>query len=245
MPLRPTRPSFRYAYDVQEVGPLLASGHDADIFEFGPDLVLRRSRDGRSLEAEARIMEYLRVHGYPVPAVQELTDNQSNLIMERIHGPSMVDYLTRHPWLIRRQGHILAALHHQLHEVPPPDFLPAVPIGQGDAFLHLDLHPLNVMIGPTGPVVIDWTNAGRGDPSVDVALAYLLMSSGQVPTNHLEGLVIGMGRRVLTHSFLSRFDRDPVRARMKECAEWKAHDQNMSAQEIASMRRIAAKTDPA
>ena len=82
-------------------------------------------------------MEYLRVHGYPVPAVQELTDNQTNLIMERIQGPSMVDYLSRHPWMIRRQGHILAALHQQLHEVPPPDFLPAVPIGQGDAFLHI------------------------------------------------------------------------------------------------------------
>lgn len=109
-------------------------------------------------------MEYLRVHGFPVPAVQELADNQSNLIMERIHGPSMVDYLTRHPWTIRHQGHILAALHQQLHEVPPPDFLPAVPIGQGDAFLHLDLHPLNVMIGPTGPVVIDWTNVVAAIP---------------------------------------------------------------------------------
>ena len=149
-------------------------------------------------------MEYLRVHGYPVPAVEELTDNQTNLIMERIHGPSMVDYLSRHPWMIRRQGHVLAALHHQLHEVPPPDYLPVVPVGQGDAFLHMDLHPLNVMMGPTGPVVIDWTNAGRGDPSIDVALAYLLMSSGQIPTNRLEGLVVGVGRRVLTRSFLSR-----------------------------------------
>jgi aminoglycoside phosphotransferase (APT) family kinase protein len=230
---------------VVNVGRLLASGRDADIFEFGPDLVLRRSRAGRSLEPEARVMEYLRVHGYPVPAVEELTDNQTSLIMERIHGPSMVDYLSRHPWMILRQGHVLAALHHQLHEVPPPDYLPVVPVGQGDAFLHMDLHPLNVMMGPNGPVVIDWTNAGRGDPSVDVALAYLLMSSGQIPTNRLEGLVVGVGRRVLTRSFLSQFDRESIEGRMRESAEWKAQDKNMSAQEIQSMRRIAEKADPA
>ena len=109
----------------------------------------------------------------------------------------------------------------------------------------MDLHPLNVIIGPNGPVVIDWTNAGRGDPSVDVALAYLLMSAGQVPTNLLEGLVVGMGRRVLTCSFLSRFDRDSIGKRMRECAEWKAQDKNMSAQEVRAMRRIAERTDPA
>ena len=39
-----------------EPGPLLASGRDADIFEYGSGLVLRRTRTGRSLEAEARVM---------------------------------------------------------------------------------------------------------------------------------------------------------------------------------------------
>ena len=67
-------------------------------------------------------MEYLRVHGYPVPAVQELTDNQTNLIMERIQGPSMVDYLSRHPWMIRRQGTSWPRSHHQLHEGTSPLF---------------------------------------------------------------------------------------------------------------------------
>jgi RIO-like serine/threonine protein kinase len=27
--------------------------------------------------------------------------------------------------------------------------------------VHLDLHPLNAVITDCGPVVIDWTNAGR------------------------------------------------------------------------------------
>lgn len=34
-------------------------------------------------------------------------------------------------------------------------------MGEGDKVVHLDLHPLNVIIGPKGPVVIDWTGASR------------------------------------------------------------------------------------
>ena len=55
-----------------EPGRLLASGRDADIFEFGPDLVLRRTRAGRSLEAEARAMQYAFDQGYPLPEIHEL-----------------------------------------------------------------------------------------------------------------------------------------------------------------------------
>jgi hypothetical protein len=45
-------------------GQLLASGRDSDIFEYGPGRVLRRSRRGRSLVDEARVMDYARGHGY-------------------------------------------------------------------------------------------------------------------------------------------------------------------------------------
>ena len=51
-------------------GRLLASGRDADIFEYGPRSVLRRSRVSRSLAREARTMDYLASNGYPVPAVE-------------------------------------------------------------------------------------------------------------------------------------------------------------------------------
>ena len=77
----------------------------------------------------------------------------------------------------------------RLHDIEAPDFLPAAPFGSGDKILHLDLHPLNVMVGPKGPVVIDWPNARRGDPSVDVGLAWVLMAAGQIPGSRLEGQV--------------------------------------------------------
>ena len=172
-------------------GPVLASGRDADIFEYGPGLVLRRSRDGRSMAHEARTMEYLRGQGYPVPGVEELSDDGGDLVMERVDGPSMVEALARSPWTVRRQGAVLADLHRQLHDVPQPEFLGPAPIGHGDRVLHLDLHPLNVIMGPKGPVVIDWTNACLGDPDVDVALAWVLMSAGEIPRGRVMQKVLG------------------------------------------------------
>ncbi len=84
-------------------GPLLASGRDADIFEYGDGLVLRRSREGRSVRQEAQTMEYLRAQRYPVPAVHEVSDDGCDLVMERIDGVSMVDAIARAPWTVRRQ----------------------------------------------------------------------------------------------------------------------------------------------
>ncbi len=51
-------------------------------------------------------------------------------------------------------------------------------LGAGDRLLHLDLHPGNVILGPSGPVVIDWTNAPVGDPAVDAALTWVILRSG-------------------------------------------------------------------
>jgi len=220
-------------------GRKLASGRDADIFEYGPDLVLRRSRKGRSVAYEARVMEYLHGSGYPVPAIHDVSDDETELVMERIDGPTMVDYLSRRPWQIRRQGRVLAELHRRLHQIPPPDFLRPAAFGQGAALVHMDLHPLNVLIGPRGPVVIDWTNAGRGDPGVDVALAYLLIVSATIPGGRFERTMLGWGRKQLIRGFLGGRDRSALRPGIVEVAERKAADPNLSSEEIQAMRRIA------
>ncbi|MGA3148890.1 MAG: phosphotransferase, partial [Acidimicrobiales bacterium] len=104
-------------------GPLLASGRDADIYECGQGLVLRRSRAGRSMAAEARVMDWVRGHGYPVPAVEEISEDGTDLIMERIAGPSMVTVLGRRPWTLGQQGRSLADLHKRLHEIPVPEWI--------------------------------------------------------------------------------------------------------------------------
>src|SRR3954452_16692459 len=174
-------------------GRLLASGRDADILECGPSRVLRRSRRGRTVASEARTMEHARAHGYPVPAVDSVSDDGTDLVMERIDGRSMLDALQRRPWTIRGSGRLLGQLHRQLHEIAAPDWLDEAPFGRGDRLLHLDLHPLNVLMAERGPVVIDWTNARRGDGTTDVALSWLLIGAAEPPTKRLVGTVLGWG----------------------------------------------------
>jgi aminoglycoside phosphotransferase (APT) family kinase protein len=50
--------------------------------------------------------------------------------------------------------------------------------------LHLDLHPANVMLAPTGPVVIDWCNAEDGPAGLDVALTAVILALVAVDPGH-------------------------------------------------------------
>jgi aminoglycoside phosphotransferase (APT) family kinase protein len=219
-------------------GPLLAAGRDSDIFEYGPGLVLRRSREGHSMRGEARVMEYVRGQGYPVPAIDEISDDGLDIVMERVEGLDMVAMMTKRPWTIPRQGRALAELHVRLHEISAPDWLRAAPVGRGDRVVHLDLHPLNVIIGPRGPVVIDWSNASRGDPVTDVTLAWVLMSAGSAPTGRLIGALLGRARSVLVENFLGSFDIDELRRSLRDVVAWKVGDPHMSADEQARMWRL-------
>ncbi len=187
---------------------------------------------------EARIMEYVRARGYPAPAVDEVSDDGLRLVMQRIDGLNMVDTLVRRPWAVRHYGRLLADLHHSLHGLPTPEWLPASAIGEGDRIVHLDLHPLNVIMSPTGPVVIDWTNARRGDPATDLALTWILLEAGSVSTGRMVGAVLGRARRLLTDAFLSSVDVADVERSLRSVVMWKVHDPNMSADEQARMWRL-------
>jgi aminoglycoside phosphotransferase (APT) family kinase protein len=224
---------------VKAPGPLLASGREADVFTYGDRLVLRRSRLGRSMATEARTMAYARDRGYPVPAVEEISDDGLDLVMERIDGVSMVDAIGSRPWTIKRHGRTLAELHHRLHALPAPDWVPPAPCGEpGDRLLHLDLHPLNVMVTARGPVVIDWPRASAGHPDADVALTWALLSAGEVDAGPVMRRLIRRSRAALVASFLAGFDVGAVRRQLASVVEWKVTDANMSAAECEVLRAL-------
>ena len=216
-------------------GPLLAAGRDADVFEYDKGTVLRRSRQGRSLELEARTMSFLHTSGYPVPEVLEVSDDGRDLVMERVDGPTMVEAVGARPWTLRRSGHELAELHERLHAFDAPPFLAPVPVGAGTKLLHRDLHPLNVMLGSRGPVVIDWSGAGAGDPAVDVDIAWVLMAVGELPGGRAKAAFHSIGRRLLLSAFLSRFDRASIVAQLRDVVAWKVLDPHMNEREVTAM----------
>jgi aminoglycoside phosphotransferase (APT) family kinase protein len=159
--------------------------------------------------------------------------------MERVEGPTMVEAFSKAPWRLSSLARELARLHNELHQLSAPDFLSPAPVGRGHAVVHLDLHPLNVLVGPRGPVVIDWTMAALGDPDADVALAWLLMASGEVPGARAKRAALNLARGAVLRAFLGGVDRDRAARQMLEVCEWKATDANMSEREVASMREVA------
>jgi aminoglycoside phosphotransferase (APT) family kinase protein len=205
---------------------LVAAGRASEIFDLGDGRVLRRFLAGGDSEREAMVMEHARGNGYPVPRVLEVSEDA--LVIERIDGPTMLAELRRRPWTMRRHAALLADLHKRLHEIDAPPGLEAA--GPGDRLLHLDLHPDNVILSSAGPFVIDWTNALRGDPALDVAMAWVIFATSGGPFG-----------RLFLRSFLPHFDRDDTLDALPAAAERRIADPNVTEREQQAVRRLATR----
>ena len=221
-----------------ELGELLARGRAADVYAYGDRHVLRRYRIDHDNLYEAAMMQHVVACGYPAPEVVEVAGR--DLVMERLDGPTMLVDLSRRPWRIRRHTATLAGLLHRLHDLPVPAWAAQRHEG-GTQLVHLDLHPDNVMLTSHGPVVIDWSNAGRGAPEAEVADLWLLMSSANPPVSAVERFLIKIGRRVFVNAFIKHFDRDAVRRRLELAARYRLNDRNMQADERERIERFVEK----
>ena len=204
---------------------LLAAGRASQIYDLGDGRVLRRFVGVGFPEREAAVMEHARAHGFPVPRVLE--QQHDGLLLEKVEGRTMAQDLWRRPWRAGAHARSLADLHAQLHAIPALDSLSA--LDEGDAVLHLDLHPLNVILSRAGPVVIDWTNARRGTPEVDVALTWLItMTSAPAPA------------RVFGRAFARAVGRDAIARGLRTAADFRLRDPNVSDVE---RRRVLARLE--
>jgi aminoglycoside phosphotransferase (APT) family kinase protein len=201
----------------------LGGGREAEILDLGDGTVLRRYRGVGFPEREGLVMEHARRHGFPVPRVVEIQENA--LVLERIDGPTMARDALRQPWRARAHMRLLAELHQRLHAIEAPTELAAA--GSGSKLIHLDFHPENVLLSRNGPVVIDWTNARRGEPALDVALTWVIGATS--------GGIVG---KALLPPYLACFDLDPVRRALPGAAARRIDDPNVTARERAAVRRL-------
>ncbi|MEU1107110.1 phosphotransferase [Streptomyces tibetensis] len=178
-----------------QTGELLGSGRSADVFAIDDQWVLRRYRDGGDVTAEADVMAYLAEHGYPVPRLRgpasagHRTEPRTDMVMQRLHGSSMLQALLQGTITAEEAGARLADLLHRLHSVPA-----RVSVDPANRILHLDLHPDNVMIISEGPVVIDWRNTEEGPPGLDCGMSALILAQVAAGNTALAALA----RAVLT-----------------------------------------------
>jgi Ser/Thr protein kinase RdoA (MazF antagonist) len=209
-----------------EAHRLLASGQEADVYLRPDGLLVKRSRTGRDPGPEAELMRYLRRHGVPVPRVADASG--TDLVMEYVPGPRMSEEVDAKPWRAGALGRELAELHRRLDDVPAPAFLD----GEG-ALLHLDLHPGNVVLGPEGPVVVDWASARRGDRRVDVAMSWLALAVA--PLRPFKRLA----RSRLLRGFLAGVDGG-VREAMPAAAAIRLARHQRDEAEVSAVRRLVA-----
>ncbi len=187
-------------------------------------------------EWQAAAMEAARSRGVRVPAVLgvETAMGRPGLVMERIEGADLLTLMGRRPWAVFRTARISGELHAQLHEVVAPETVPDLRaslrqrieasrgalgphadfalgvlagLPDGDRLCHGDFHPGNLLMDGETPVVIDWTNATRGDPAADVARTRLMHSLGSLPpgTSAALRLMALFGRRILLSLYLRSY----------------------------------------
>lgn len=192
----------------------LASGRDADVFALDDERVLRRYRAGGDVAHEVTVMRALEALGFPVPHVFEATG--PDLVMQRLRGPTMLAALMVGAQPVDEGARMLAGLHARLHRTP---------------YLHLDLHPDNVVLTETGPVVIDWRNAQVGEPDLDLAMTSVIVAQAAVSD-------FPLARDFLYH-FLASAQGDPLRLLPQALARREA-DPAMRAEETGLLQRAEA-----
>lgn len=218
---------------------LVGTGRTADVYEHGASQVLRQYRKPRDTEREVAAMEHARAHGYPAPAARALSDTE--IVMDRLDGPTMLDDLGRRPWRVDRYAEMLAALHSRLHAIEAPGWLPA-PVGEGRSLLHLDLHPDNVILTSGGPSVIDWPNAARGPGGADVIHTWLVITCSTPTTGLYRRALTAAGGTAFARLFLRRFDRHDALSHLQAVGTYRLADRTLPESELEAIRRRLARS---
>ncbi len=130
-------------------GRLIGSGRTADVYEIDAGWVLRRDREGYGdAVAEGAVMEHARAYGFPVPRVRVGRPGapRTEMVMERLSGPTMLRAGLDGAITPEEAGAVLAGLLRRLHAIPA--YRSADPRVR---VLHLDLHPDDVILTADGP----------------------------------------------------------------------------------------------
>jgi len=212
----------------EDVGKLIGLGRGSEVRAHGDDRVIRRGEPGNDLTHEAQAKQYVRNAGFPAPALIDQPDAEA-IVMQRLHGPTMLEELTARPWKLAGHAKTLARLHRELGRIEAPAGW--IQVSPGSSVVHLDLHPDNVKMTPNGPVVFDWSNAARGDAGFDAALTYVILRTGEPDAKVAARAVIASLRRRFATAFMKAFGEDDVLLHLRAAAELRMLNPHLTALE--------------
>lgn len=153
---------------------------------------------------EVSAMEMARAGSLPVPVVHiaGVWQDRPALLLTWMPGRPLAHELTARSWRSWSLGVALGRTQAAMHAIPVPSghlgqppswvdwaepddalrYLLLKRAGEQNALLHLDLHPLNVLVqGSRLTAVLDWANARPGDPRADLARTISLLRFAPLP----------------------------------------------------------------
>src|SRR4051812_37754173 len=102
--------------DGMVLGPVLGSGRTSQVYAVDDQRVLRRMRAGIDISGEAAALSYAVAHGYPAPRLYEVRGQ--DMLMQRLHGPTMLTAVMTGQLPVGPAAAILADLLRSLHRLP-------------------------------------------------------------------------------------------------------------------------------
>jgi aminoglycoside phosphotransferase (APT) family kinase protein len=188
-----------------------------------------RAEQGDTFRREARAMRAAAQAGIPVPTIQAegICAGRPALLLSWCAGLPLLDAVRARLWRIWKLGLMMGRMHARIHavHVPASASLPAWAPRTEDAdaalhtrlraltaesprvLLHLDYHPLNIMVDATRITgVLDWANVAVGDPRVDIARTVAILRLAPTPPGPTPAALIFGLRRVLEAAWRSGYE---------------------------------------
>ncbi len=181
-----------------------------------------RAEQAAVAQRELEAIELAAAAHIPVPAVRAAGSwrDRPALLLAWSPGAPLFQALQRQPWRVLALGRAFGRTQALIHRIGPragwrhlqanwiewagddPPLRAGLERRAGSpALLHLDYHPLNILVDGSGvTAVLDWANSRIGDPRADVARTYTILTlmpfaAGRQP------LVLALARRLLAWSW--------------------------------------------
>jgi thiamine kinase len=156
-----------------------------------------------AVETELRHARIAHGLGIPTPRPDGIAyfKGRTGIVFEHCEGATLYELLAAGTESPRRLAAVLFDVQQSVHRLRCPDF-PAMEerlarrilrardvsgackqqalgavraLSTEDRLCHGDFHPINVLLTPSGPVILDWLDACRGDPAAEVVRSLLMV----------------------------------------------------------------------
>lgn len=189
-----------------------------------------REEQADSCRREVRAMRLAAREGISVPEVhaEGAWNGRPALLLSWCPGQPLLNQVKSSPWRAWALGVEFGRMQARIHRVRFPEVEAGEPdvwirwVGPDeaalqsrlrtlalttDALLHLDYHPLNVM-ADAGRVtaVLDWANAGAGDPRADLARTFTILRVMPTPPG-APPLITPLLRRILVRAWRAGYEQ--------------------------------------